>query len=196
MKISRLFAGVLMAGMLLSSASFAATVDIPGILSNGDSHTYHSNSMGSGKVTYDYIVKGVLSAKTQIVLTLTVELNKYATIISDSVKTRFGTDSGSTGYNRHIAELKMFFTAFTPSAFQTNGNTLTTSLTIANTSSTYLAFAGEINAMIELIKRCGGKGLITLSYNVTSTPLPASLLLFASGLTALGGFAARKRTRE
>jgi hypothetical protein len=195
MKLFHLFAIALITAPLLASPSRAATLNL-GTLSAGSSGT--GTSYSGMTTSFTDTMNGTLAANSEVTFTY-----NYTGLTPAALSmTGIGSNSGGLAYtsvsgfnsngtllygtqNQSTSSptLPIFVTAsLTPSSG-------TASTTIVNASSSSVNFSSIFQDIIFSIS----SGALTSSYKVSAVPLPASLVLFASGLLALAGFAAYRK---
>jgi hypothetical protein len=182
MKLSRLFLAALIAGLFVSPSAHAVTASYYDVEAYNKNHLYGFE--------HDYLVDGVLENNKQILITYT------ATNVSPAFLLAQGNVApGSLNLTALRTNLGSWFPLSTSYVFtETNSlnhtGTLTDTILIKNVSGFSETFAAYF---LSIIKQVGCGSVVGVTAEISSVPLPPAFLLFASGLVALGGFAARKK---
>jgi len=183
MKIAQLFAGAFIAGLLFSPTAQATTV-----VGLHGTNTVYANDYG---IISDELTTGLTSGQ-QIVIDYTyTDLNPY--LISDIA---VGSVGGSTkGISASYVGSAW---TLTPTGSAISGLSIAMSnLTASSITVTIQNLTGALATITSFFSAIvSSKAPLNIEYTISSVPLPASFLLFGSGLAFLGGFAARKKARE
>jgi len=199
MKSFRLFLATVFVATCLSFGAQAAMISLGAIdlipLGTIDSSTsdktvvaeeYHSRKK---PYIYNYILTGLLDAYTKITFTFAATNVEEAGLISGSLEAFSFKDL----FNSPLEPIVSWDRNTWPTLTVSGGDTLTGTLVITNATGMAMNFMAYFMALIHAGCGCGD---LTISYRVSSVPLPASVLLFCSALMLLAAFAARKRTLD
>ena len=197
MKISKFFAAVIAATLLFVGSASAATVGL-GVLSDGDTGFVYGYGLGA-RGTYSDLVYGVLSANSSITFDLTVavppsRLNSFSGAFGQYSYSEKGMGDAVT--KSVISNMQSAVPSVVPSDITKEVLNAAApgwynwTVTVANQSSDYMSFASYFKVLVANAKG----GVYALAYSVTQTPIPSSVILFATGILVIAGMAMRKRS--
>lgn len=200
MKLSHLFVAALVASFALASSAGAATVPPSSFgapLSNATSPGFGEYDIPQGAFSLLDSVVGYLAPNTKITFTYTVAkpLPYILTVNasganSDGSATASGAYVDETAFPTQVSSTVAALPIIVTAGF--NANAVGTTI-IENFSSLIASFTSSFAAY--LLSPIAGTSL-HVDWVISSVPLPGAFLLFGSGLAALAGVGAHKRSRR
>jgi uncharacterized protein YraI len=182
MKSSNLLAVAVLAGMAISPSAHALTFS-QSFGTVADTTSPVSMTFGPS-TSLNYDASGVLPADTEIVFTYSANKTGGIDLVaggSNSVVNASAVSFGSAS-SSSVAPILAFANLGGGAA----------SVTIENTGLTPESF----QALFSSLFGTGHGSSFTVGYSVSSVPLPASLVLFGTGLLALVGFSSMRKNRD